>query len=220
MGGLVDSLFGSEPTQYGEATTAGQSWLQQLLKPGIQSLFSNYQSGQPGFNVPQAPQAPGVPNYNVTPYSTPQAPFGSPSDMIQGGEMNAARNLMEQLYSGGGGGSAMGGLSGQGAQVMGNVLSDLSQGAVGRYAQMQLPYAQMQAQQAQDVWNMQNQVWNMPLQQANLGYTQGQIPQWQAQAQAMDPRWLYQMYSGTYGSPMVGSKGVFERFGEDIGNIF
>ena len=217
MGGIVDFgkdlLFGSEPEQVGTAQSPGQAWLQGQLKPLLGNIFGNLMGGQGAYNVPNAPQAPGVPDYNVTPYQTPNAPYASPQDMIQGGEMRTAQNLMENFYSGGGGGSAMGGLSGQGANIMGNVLSDLSQGAVGRYAQMQLPYAQMQNQQGRDVWGAQNDVWRAGLNQQNLGYTMGQIPQWQQQTQAMNPLPYAGMYSGTYGSPMIqqGQQGIVQQ---------
>ncbi len=223
MGGITDFLFGSHPTQQGTAQSPGQAWLQQQMKPGLGQVFSNLFNNQPAYNVPQAPMAPSAPNipdYNAGSYSVPTAPFNSPTDLIQSGELRTAQNLMQNFYSGGGGGSAMGGLSGQGASVMGNVLSDLSQGAVGRFAQMQLPYDQMQANQAQDIWGLQNQAnmqqWQqnalLPLQQQNLGYTSGQIPQWQAQTQAMNPYPYYSMYSGTYGTPMVqpGQQGLVQ----------
>jgi hypothetical protein len=221
MGGVTDFLFGSGPEQVGTASDPGQQWLQGKLQPLLEGILGKIGSGQPAYNVPQAPSAPGVPSYNVSPYQVPQAPYSSPMDMIQSGEMNTARNLREQFYGGGGGGSAMGGVSGQGQVFDSNLAAQLAQGAVGRWANMQLPYAQMQGQQARDVWGQQNNVWNAGLNQANLGYTMGQIPQWQAQAQAYNPYPWASMYSGTYGSPIVepGQQGFVQDMAGTAGTL-
>ena len=245
MGGVTDFLFGSEPEQVGTAQSPGQSWLQNQLKPLLNMGIQAGLSGQGLYNVPQAPQAPQAPSITAPPsapmagsYGVPSAPFSSPSDLIQSGELRTAQNLLENFYSGGGGGSAMGGLSGQGSQVLGNVLSDLSQGAVGRYAQMQLPYDQLQAQANQNIWGAginqanlgytQGQIpaWQMgiqlPLQQQNLGYTAGQIPQWQQQIQSNQSPWnLASLFSGSYGSPIVnqGQQGLFQSTANTAGGL-
>ena len=198
MGGIGDfvsdiagSLFGSEPEQVGTAQSPGQSWMQQLLMPGLQQMMGNYMGGQPGW---QTPNMPSLPEFG----QTPQAPFSSPMDMIQSGEMNTAQNLREQFYSGGGGGSAMGGVGGQGQVFDSNLAAQLAQGATGRFAQMQLPYDQMQQQQNANIFGAGVNQQNM---------------QYQAQNQAMDPRWLYGQFGGTYGSPMVdpGQQGLVSQ---------
>jgi len=194
VSGITDTLFGSEPSQVSQVGTAqspGQSWMQQLLMPGLQQMMGNYMGGGQGW---QTPNMPSLPEFG----QTPQAPFSSPMDMIQSGEMNAAQNLREQFYSGGGGGSAMGGVGGQGQVFDSNLAAQMAQGATGRFAQMQLPYDQMQFNQLGSIFN------------AGVGQ---QGMQYQAQNQAMDPRWLYGQFGGTYGSPMVdpGQQGLVSQ---------
>lgn len=196
MSGMIGDVFGTRPTQYGTAQSGGQAWMESLLKPGLVQLRDNYYSGQQGFATPEMPQLPGY-------GQTPQSPYTSPMDMIQSGEMRTAQNLREQFYSGGSGGSAMGGVSGQGSIFDSNLASELAKGAVSRYGQMQLPYDQMLASQQANMFS------------AGVGQQQ---QQYQTQAAAMDPTWLYGMYSGTYGSPMVGERGIFSRlFGTQTG---
>lgn len=255
MSFIGDALFGSEPEQVGTAQSPGQAWLQNTLKPLIQrgvyqglenrSLYNVPQlPNAPSFyKIPDAPEAPGVPDYpgyGVGSYQTPQAPFSSPADFAGGYETILNRMIEpfgESL------GSARGGWSGSGQQVLGSAMGEIAPQIMNQYTQSMLPYAQMQGQQARDVWGAQTQydtsrlgnLFNAQLGQGNLGYTMGQIPQWQmeatgpqqqanlrylsgdlpywqAQTQARSAPWnLASMYSGTYGSPMVqqGQQGMF-----------
>jgi len=189
MSGIVGSLFGTSPQQEGTAISPGQGWLQNQLKPGIEQMIQNYSQGQQGYSTPIAPD---LGSYNV-----PQAQYSSPSDYIQASEMRTAQNLREQFYGGGGGGSARGGVSGQGQVFDSNLAAQLAQGAQERYNQYNQFYDQLEAGRNQNIWNV-----NANLLGQQYGY----------QSQAYDPRWLYGMYSGTYGSPLVGEKGVFERW--------
>lgn len=190
MGGIVGEVFGTRPEQQGTAQSPGQSWLQQQLQPLLMNMISGYQSGQQGYATPQMSA---LPEYG----QTPQAPYSSPSDMIQSGEMQAAQNLREQFYGGGGGGSAMGGVGGQGQVFDSNLAAQMAQGATSRYAQMQFLYDQMQASQNQNIFG--------------AGVSNQQM-QYQTQAQAMNPLGLAGMYSGTYGTPLVGEKGLWGRY--------
>lgn len=191
MGGIIDSVFGTAPQQQGTASSPGQDWLSQLLQPMLSQMAQNYQAGQQGYATPEMGS---LPEYG----QTPQAPYSSPSDMIQSGEMQAAQNIREQFYGGGGGGSAMGGVSGQGQVFDSNLAAQMAQGATGRYAQMQLPYDQMAAQR-------QGSMFGAGVNQQNMQY--------QTQAQAMNPMGLLSMYPSTFGSPMVGTEGLADRFG-------
>ena len=114
-------------------------------------------------------------------------------NFLQRGEVNAAQNIFQDLISqtGSARGGIPGGTYGSGERMAG----DLATGAMGRYAAAQLPYDQMMNQQGM------------------LGYTMGQIPQWQQQAQSMAAPWnMMGMYPGTTGSPMVqpGQQGLVQ----------
>ena len=206
MAGLIGSIFGTAPKQQGTAISPGQDWWQQQLQPMLQQGVQAGMSGQGLWQTPQTPQAQG---YQAQGYTSPQAPFSSPMDMIQSGEMNTAQNLMQQFYSGGGGGSAMGGLSGQGQGVMGNVLGNLAQGAVGRYAQMQQSYDQMRDQAAMYGAGAQNQANQFQAGAQNQMNMMGYGAQQQANAAPWD---LANQYPTTFGSPMVGEQGALSRW--------
>jgi hypothetical protein len=176
MGGqLIGNLGSSDAKQVGTAQSPGDAWLQGMIQPGMTQSLANLYQGGSAYPVPQAPQA----NYQL-----PQAPYASPYDMIQSGEMQTAQNLREQFYGGGGGGSAMGGVSGQGQVFDSNLATNMAQGATSRYAAMQLPYDQMLNQQGQ------------------LGY-QGQLQGYGYQNAAMNPYQYYGMYPGVTGNPMI-----------------
>jgi len=206
MGGVLDwagdFLFGSGPEQTGTAQSPGQAWLQGQLQPLLSKGIQAGLSGQGLYPVQQAP----MPNYNIGSYSVPQAPFSSPTDYLQSGELRTAQNLLENFFAGGGGGSAGGGLSGQANTIYGNVLGDLSKGLVGRYNQMQLPYNQMQAQANQNIWQA-------GVNQGQLGYTGSTLPYYSALNQSYSSPWnLAGLYSGTYGSPIIdpGQQGLVQ----------
>jgi len=190
MGGIIGEIFGTAPEQQGIAISPGQSWWQQQLQPLMQQMMQNYMGGKQGYATPDMPS---LPEFG----QTPQAPYSSPADMIQSGEMNAAQNLREQFYGGGGGGSAMGGVGGQGQVFDSNLAAQMAQGANSRYAQMQLPYDQMQ-------FNRQSNIFGAGVNQQNMQY--------QTQAQAMNPIGMVSQYPTTYGTPMVGEQGVMSRY--------
>lgn len=200
MSSWADSAFGTHGEQTGTASDPGQAWMQRQLQPGIQQMIQNYSQGQQGYSTPLMP--------NLGTYQVPQAQYSTPMDYINSTELNTAQNLREQFYGGGGGGSAMGGVSGQGQVFDSNLAAQLSQGAVGRFNQYNQFYDQLQAQQAQNVWGANTNL---------LGQQYG------LQAQAMNPQWLYNMYSGTYGEPIVNDQGQLEGGGGIFGlfgNLF
>jgi len=172
-GGVADTLFGSDPSIQGFAQSPGQSYLQSLLQPGIGGMANAAQTGQPLYNVPQAP----MPSYQV-----PQAPFSSPADFA-GGYDTILNRMIEPF--GESLGSARGGWSGAGQQVLGSAMREIAPQIMNQYTQSVLPYAQMQNQQGL------------------AGYSLGQMSQYNNLANAYNPQWLYGMYNNTYGSPMI-----------------
>ena len=197
---------GSDPQQVGTAQSPGDYWMQTLLQPSLLQARDRMYYGKPMYNVPNAPQAPEAQGYNAQGYGAPQAPFSSPTDYLQRGEMDTSRNVMENFYGQGGGGSATGGGSGAGFDREAALSSQLGQGAMGRYMNAQLPYAQMGAQASQFGAGAQNQAGQFNASAQNqmgaMGYG-GQMQQYGYQNQAMNPSGLLSMYPGSTGNPMV-----------------
>jgi len=135
---------GSAPSQAGTAITPGQQYAQQQFRPLLQQQARAAMGGQQLYPTVNA-QAQG--------YSAPQMPFSSPTDYLQRGEMDTARNIMEQF----GGGSARGGQTGSGYDREAGLASQLAQGAMGRYMNALQPYSQMEAQASQFGAGAQNQ---------------------------------------------------------------
>ena len=203
---------GSDPQQVGTAQSPGDYWMQTLLQPNLLQARNKLYAGQPMYNVPNAPQAQGydAQGYTAQGYTAPQMPYSSPTDYLQRGEMNTARNVMENFYGQGGGGSATGGGSGAGFDREAALSAQLGQGAMGRYMNAQLPYAQMDAQASQFGAGAQNQASQFGAGAQNqagmFGATsQNQLlgQQYGYQNQAMNPSGLLSMYPGSTGNPMV-----------------
>jgi len=213
---------GSDPQQVGTAQSPGDYWMQTLLQPNLLQARNRLYAGQPMYNVPNAPQAPTAQGYDAQGYTAqgytaPQMPYSSPTDYLQRGEMDTARNVMESFYGQGGGGSATGGGSGAGFDREAALSAQLGQGAIGRYMNAQLPYAQMGAQASQFGAGAQNQASQFGAgaqnqasqfgagaqnQMGAMGYG-GQMQQYGYQNQAMNPSGLLSMYPGSTGNPMV-----------------
>lgn len=199
MSFVTDLLFGSAPEQTGTAISPGQQYAQDQFRPLLQQQAQAAMGGQPLWQTGQAPGAPQAATYNA-----PQMPFSSPTDYLQQGEMDTARNIMEQF----GGGSARGGQSGSGYDMQAGLSSKLAQGAMGRYMQASLPFAQMQNQASMFGAQGQNQM-------SALGFG-GQMQQYGYENQAMQAPWNYQsLYSNTTGSPIVdpGQQGILGDLG-------
>ncbi|MFX0194555.1 MAG: hypothetical protein ACFFCW_00410 [Candidatus Hodarchaeota archaeon] len=217
-------LFGSKSQQTGTAQSPGDYWLQTLLQPNLYQMRDRAYYSVPMWKVTEAPEAPGVARgydipepYGVPSYSSAQMPYSSPTDYLTRGEMDTARNVMENFYGTGGGGSARGGGSGAGFDMEAALASDLAQGAMSRYMQARLPYDTMETQAARDIWGgrlgREQDVWEAQLglgrdifgaqnQMNVLGY-QGDMAQYGYEQQTYDPRWMLSMYPGSTGSPIV-----------------
>jgi hypothetical protein len=204
ISGVGDFLFGSEPEQAGNAQSPGQAWLQQQLMPLMRQGIQAGMTGQQLYPTQQA-QAQG---YQAQGYQAPQGPYGSPADYL-GQYQDTAQNAMEQFWGGGGGGSAMGGISGQGGNVMGRTLDWATRNATRDYNAAMLPFAQMQNQASMFGAGAQNQAG-----QFGAG-AQNQMSMFNtgAQNQAYGAPWnILSQYSGTYGSPMIdpGQQGLVQ----------
>ena len=182
-GGKGGGKGGSDPSQAGTAITPGQQYAQQQFAPLLQQQARAAMGGQQLYPTVNA-QAQG--------YSAPQMPFSSPTDYLQRGEMDTARNIMEQF----GGGSARGGQTGSGYDREAGLASQLAQGAMGRYMNALQPYSQMEAQASQFGAGAQNQASMFNASNQNQAYA----APWQG----------YQnVYANTTGNAMVnpGSQG-------------
>ena len=187
---------GSDPQQTGTAITPGQQYAQQQFMPLLQRQAQAGMGGQQLYPTADA-QAQG---YNAQGYNAPQMPYSTPMDYLQQGEMSSARNVMENFYGQGGGGSATGGGSGAGYDMQAGLSSQLAQGAMGRYMNAQLPYAQMGAQASQFGAGAQNQA----SQFGASGQNQASMFNAGQQNQAYASPWNYQgMYQGTTGNAMI-----------------
>ena len=212
MGGIVDSLFGSEPEQVGTAQSPGDAWLQQMLQPMLQRGIGAGKSGRglyPTAGLPNTPQAQG---YQAQGYDAPQAQYNSPADFA-GGYTNIINRMMEPYGDALGG--SMGGFSGAGQNIMGSAMGQIAPQIMNQYTQYQQPFAQMQNQASMFGAGAQNQAGQFNAgaqnQMAGLGY-QGGLQRMQNQQQSYAAPWnLAGMYSGSTGSPMIqqGQQGLF-----------
>jgi len=203
---------GSDPQQTGTAITPGQQYAQQQFMPLLQRQAQAGMGGQQLYPTADA-QAQGynAQGYNAQGYNAPQMPYSTPMDYLQQGEMSSARNVMENFYGQGGGGSATGGGSGAGYDMQAGLSSQLAQGAMGRYMNAQLPYAQMGAQASQFGAGAQNQAsqfgagaQNQASQFGASGQNQASMFNAGQQNQAYASPWNYQsVYQGTTGNAMI-----------------
>jgi hypothetical protein len=187
-GQLIGNLGSSDAKQVGTAQAPGDAWLQGMIQPGMAQSLANLYQGGSAYPVPQAP----TPNYQISPYATPQAQYQSPADFA-GGYTDILNKMIEPY--GESLGTGMGGWSGGGQNVLGSAMGQIAPQIMNQYTQYQLPYQQMAMQGAGDVFNAQNQ-------QGQLGY-QGQLQGYGYQNAAMNPYNYYGMYQGSTGSPMV-----------------
>ena len=197
MGGLISGLFGTNPQQQGEAISGGQSFwgnaLQGMMQQGVNAGMSGNQ-----LYPTQNAQSQG---YTAQGYSAPDMQFSSPTDYLQQGEMDTARNIMEQFGSG----SARGGQSGSGYDMEAGLSSKLAQGSVARYMDQLYRYDQMKNQEGQFNASSQNEAMRFGAgsqNQANM-FNAGQANQSYAA-----PWQLTNQFPTTYGSPVIGEGGM------------
>jgi len=217
---------GSDPSDAGTAITPYMVNAQQALKNlpwaqaqaalGGQQLYPTVDAQSQGYTSQ---------GYNSQGYNAPQMPYSSPMDYLQRGEMDTARNVMENFYGSGGGGSGRGGGSGAGFDREAALSSQLGQGAMGRYMNALQPYSQMQAQASQFGAGSQNVASQFGAQAQNQASQFGAQAQntagmfnAAAQNQSYAAPWDYQgLYANTTGSEMVDPGSQGKGMGETLG---
>jgi len=212
MGGLIGSLVGTNPTQQGEATTGGQTWFQNMLKPMLEQGIGQGTSGQGLYPTAGLPNTPNAQGYQAQGAQAPQAPYNSPSDYL-GQYQDTSMNAMEQFWGGGGGGSAMGGWSGSGVNAGSEIATWAGRNAMQDYNNERFRYDQMQLQSDQFNAQGQNQagIFNSgeQNQMARMGYGGGLQQMQNKQLGYRDPWTMFsQQYPTTFGSPIIGEGGV------------